>query len=677
MRRRKLVIALCAAALFGVVAMPASAELHRVAVTLVTGQTVEMTVDVPPGGSVQSVALPSLPAPVASITDLGPVATPAPTATTTPAPTTTATPAPTETPAAGGNVGAGEGTTRARDEQTEAKKKKAEQKDKQDEKPAENTEAREGELEAEQPDKDKDKQVDKDNPTRNTDGSPTLENPTVSVATPGPARPGVPNFFIEKFRIPPFLLSIYQAAGIEYGVRWEILAAINEIETDYGRNLNVSSAGALGWMQFMPATWDAYGVDGNRDGKMDPYNPVDAIFAAARYLKAAGADRDLRAAIFAYNHADWYVDSVLLRARLIGGLPSDLVGSLTGLTQGRFPVAAKATYAKEVTRRDLQAGTGQPNAAYVIDASQRRDGIKVYARAGAPVVAVNDGRIVKVGRNKRLGDYVKLQDVYGNTYTYGHLGKVAASYATPKQRATSKREIAKELRLPAPDAAPERPASRTTQAEAKERKRAPARRAKTRRAAAAPVKERLFAHPERPNTSAAGADQGAEGELDFAEYLAADVRPRPLRDRHEAAARRRARARGHDPRPDRKAHAAHRAAPAVRDPARGPGRAARRPEADPRRLEAARVDGDLPRGRPQPVLRRGRPDPVDRPDPADGQGRAGRAGAGRSERPDLRLRPPGHPHGPRSIAASWRRSSSSPPPGSSRRSRRSSAATPT
>ncbi len=63
MRRRKLVIALCAAALFGVVAMPASAELHRVAVTLVTGQTVEVTVDVPPGGSVQSVALPSLPGP--------------------------------------------------------------------------------------------------------------------------------------------------------------------------------------------------------------------------------------------------------------------------------------------------------------------------------------------------------------------------------------------------------------------------------------------------------------------------------------------------------------------------------------------------------------------------------------------------------------------------------------
>ena len=183
-------------------------------------------------------------------------------------------------------------------------------------------------------------------------GSPAPTNPSYSLATPGPAPIGVPNFFIDKFRIPPFLLSIYQAAGMQYGVRWEVLAAINEIETDYGRNLNVSYAGALGWMQFMPATWKMYGVDANRDGAKDPYNPVDAIFAAARYLRAAGADTDLRKAIFAYNHADWYVDSVLLRARVIGGLPSDLVGSLTGLTQGRFPVHAKATYAGKLEKAD-------------------------------------------------------------------------------------------------------------------------------------------------------------------------------------------------------------------------------------------------------------------------------------------------------------------------------------
>ena len=96
-----------------------------------------------------------------------------------------------------------------------------------------------------------------DRPLRNDEGVPTLSNPTTSLALPGAVPVGVPNFFIDKFRIPPFLLPIYQAAGIQYGVRWEVLAAINEIETDYGRNLNVSSAGALGWMQFMPATWKA------------------------------------------------------------------------------------------------------------------------------------------------------------------------------------------------------------------------------------------------------------------------------------------------------------------------------------------------------------------------------------------------------------------------------------
>ena len=107
-------------------------------------------------------------------------------------------------------------------------------------------------------------------------------------------------------------------------------------------------------MQFIPSSWRTYGVDANNDGEKDPYNPVDAIFAAARYLKAAGGDQNLRRAIFAYNHADWYVDSVMLRARLIAGLPADLVGSLTGLTQGHFPVYAKARYADDLAERDVK-----------------------------------------------------------------------------------------------------------------------------------------------------------------------------------------------------------------------------------------------------------------------------------------------------------------------------------
>ena len=219
----------------------------------------------------------------------------------------------------------------------------------------------------------------------NPDGTPAPTNPGFSLATPGAARVGVPNFFIDKFRIPPFLLPIYQAAGTQYGIRWEILAAINEIETDYGRNLNISSAGAVGWMQFMPATWDMYGVDANGDGVKDPFNPVDAIFAAARYLRAAGGDQDIRRAVFAYNHADWYVDSVLMRAQVIGGLPSDLVGSLTGLTQGRFPVYAKATYAGQLSKKGNKVKSG--NAAMVVESDGTRRGIDIFSRSHAPVIA--------------------------------------------------------------------------------------------------------------------------------------------------------------------------------------------------------------------------------------------------------------------------------------------------
>ena len=128
-----------------------------------------------------------------------------------------------------------------------------------------------------------------------------------------------------------------------------MLAGINKIETAFGTNLNVSTAGAVGWMQFMPSTWEAYGVDANNDGRKDPYNPVDAICAAARYLRAAGGDKDIRQAIFAYNHADWYVDEVLLYANQYGKLPDALVGSLTGLTEGaHFPVAADARYADDI-----------------------------------------------------------------------------------------------------------------------------------------------------------------------------------------------------------------------------------------------------------------------------------------------------------------------------------------
>jgi hypothetical protein len=342
-------------------------------------------------------------------------------------------------------------------------------------------------------------------------GLPTAENPTLSIASLGAAPVGVPNFFINKFRIPPFLLSIYQAAGIQYGIRWEVLAAINEIETDYGRNLNVSSAGAMGWMQFIPSSWKEYGVDGNGDDKKDPYNPVDAIFAAARYLKAAGADTDLRKAIFSYNHADWYVDSVLMRARFIGGMPADLVGSISGLTQGLFPVHATAKYADDISEREATRRVARgKNAAVPVEAKSTRRAINIFAKAGSPIVAVQDGKIIKVGTSARLGKFVQLRDVYGNTYTYAGLKKVAPQVPVPKDKTQTKESIARELALPKADAAPTQAASAGSNAATKVVDKVKAAVQDTTEVVQDTTdiaKERLFANPTRPNALSSGGKQ--------------------------------------------------------------------------------------------------------------------------------------------------------------------------
>jgi uncharacterized membrane protein YgcG len=259
---------------------------------------------------------------------------------------------------------------------------------------------------------------------------------------------GVPNFFIDSFAIPPFLLPIYQAAGIQYDVPWQVLAAINEIETDYGRNLSVSSAGAVGWMQFLPSTWKRWGVDATGSGYADPYNPVDAIFAAARYLNAAGASKDLRKAIYAYNHAGWYVQSVLLRAKLIGGMPNSLVSALTGLVEGHFPVAAPARYADDYVEQLAHKRVHKGNAAIPIDSNPRQKAISIYAKQNSPVIAVNDGKIVGLGHNKQWGRYLELQDSNGNVYIYANLGTVPRRYPVPKPVALSAAGVVRALATP-------------------------------------------------------------------------------------------------------------------------------------------------------------------------------------------------------------------------------------
>jgi len=111
---------------------------------------------------------------------------------------------------------------------------------------------------------------------------------------------------------------IYLAAGERFGVDWYVLAAIHNIETSFSTSASmVSTAGAIGHMQFMPATFKAYGIDGNKDGQISPWNLDDAIYSAANYLSANNYKNNPRKAIWHYNHAEWYVNKVLATAETI------------------------------------------------------------------------------------------------------------------------------------------------------------------------------------------------------------------------------------------------------------------------------------------------------------------------------------------------------------------------
>ncbi|HEX3392363.1 MAG TPA: lytic murein transglycosylase [Solirubrobacteraceae bacterium] len=347
------------------------------------------------------------------------------------------------------------------------------------------------------------------------------------------------------YRIPLFLLPIYQAAAVQYGVPWQVLAAINEVETNFGADLSVSTAGAVGWMQFMPETWLQYGVDALGAGYADPYNPVDAIFAAARYLHAAGASSNLRGAILAYNHSEAYVESVLLRARLFASYPSSAIATLTGLTEGSLPVAGariapgspipstqSATSASSATPGSSPAPSPQESAATASAGTltQATPGStptpaasapnaaapssqlsELLGKKRAPVLAVEDGRIVGIGVSRKIGRYMVLRDTYGDVFTYGGLGSIAPAYrlskpaplqvpkgalpsgeanSTPTQAATAGSQSPVTLHVAARKPAATAAASGTTGQVS---------------AAQAPAggKVRLFAHPGNPDAVAA------------------------------------------------------------------------------------------------------------------------------------------------------------------------------
>ena len=140
---------------------------------------------------------------------------------------------------------------------------------------------------------------------------------TVASLVPVAATPALPVDTTVPTGRPANYLQLYQesAAGYCPGLSWTVLAAIGEIESGDGANDGPSSAGALGPMQFMPATWKTWGIDGfGETGPPDIMDPLDAVPSAARMLCADGAAAGgtaLAAAIFDYNHAHWYVTEVL------------------------------------------------------------------------------------------------------------------------------------------------------------------------------------------------------------------------------------------------------------------------------------------------------------------------------------------------------------------------------
>jgi len=281
------------------------------------------------------------------------------------------------------------------------------------------------------------------------------------------------------------LLALWQQAGAQYDVPWQVLAAINKIESNFGRNMGPSSAGAIGWMQFMPSTWMRWGVDANGDGVADPWNATDAVFSAARYLQAAGAPADLYRAAFAYNHADWYVQEVLSLADLYqadGSVAFSLdqmqqaldtarqavVDSAARLRRAQAresrarllsdrlalqPAVGKAQRALDAARAALAraqhasaAASFSPAAADLLAGPTYESGwvfpvgggpgvvsashthhdyaaVDIAAPAGSPVYAINDATVLRswTTPDPRCGIGLTFQTGDGQTWTYCHL----------------------------------------------------------------------------------------------------------------------------------------------------------------------------------------------------------------------------------------------------------------
>ena len=137
---------------------------------------------------------------------------------------------------------------------------------------------------------------------------------------PPPGTPRSASLRTPPAPIPAAVKKLYLAAGERYAIPWTLLAGIGMEETGHGATTATSTAGARGLMQFMPATFASYGVDGDGDGRAVITSDADSIYSAANYLTKSGVTKGadgVRRALYAYNHADWYVNDVLYYAQQV------------------------------------------------------------------------------------------------------------------------------------------------------------------------------------------------------------------------------------------------------------------------------------------------------------------------------------------------------------------------
>lgn len=252
--------------------------------------------------------------------------------------------------------------------------------------------------------------------------------------------------------VPPQFMPYYRSAEKKYGVHWYVLAAIHFVETGFSTHPTmISSVGAVGHVQFMPATWvgwaydiggglvpkslditslpviakgRGYGRDGNGDGKADPWNVEDSIHTAAYYLSSNKYSTDPRNAIWHYNHAEWYVNKVLSNAERFknaatyeggGEIPALKPGSFMRPTVGPVSSPFGSRWGKTHFGIDLASG-GKPN---------------------LPIVAAADGVVHRSYLSSSYGNVVYIKhNIGGQVYetVYAHMqNRAVAPGAVVKQ----------------------------------------------------------------------------------------------------------------------------------------------------------------------------------------------------------------------------------------------------